>query len=190
MKYYQDITLLPDTEIPLHFLLSKVFSQIHLEFAEVKNREGNIPYALSFPEYGENTLGTKLRIFSNEKAELEKLDLRIKLSKFEDYIHITRIRDVPTNVKEYEIFSRYQVDGSVHQKAKRYVKRHDGVTYEEAVKFLQQKVSKTKLPYIQMISLSNRNHFRLFVKRTTVNSPLQGECGSYGLSLQCAIPKF
>lgn len=39
MKYYQDITLLPDTEIPLHFLLSKVFSQIHLEFADVKNRD-------------------------------------------------------------------------------------------------------------------------------------------------------
>ncbi len=29
--------------------------------------------ALSFPEYGENTLGTKVRIFSNDKAELEEL---------------------------------------------------------------------------------------------------------------------
>lgn len=190
MKYYQDITLLPDAEVPVHFLLSKVFMQIHIAFVEEKNKSGMMQYAVSFPEYGETSLGNKIRIFSIDRNELEKLDIRTKLSRFSDYVHVTSIRDIPERITSYEIFSRYQVDGSVHQKAKRYVSRHPGISYEEATRLLRQKNGKTKLPYVQMLSLSNSNRFRLFVKRTVVDVPLHIECGTYGLSDECTVPKL
>lgn len=37
MKYYQEITLIPDAEIPPDFLWTKVYAQIHLAFADREN---------------------------------------------------------------------------------------------------------------------------------------------------------
>lgn len=59
MEYYQEITLLPCAEVSLAFLWTKVFTQLHIAFADEKNKSGHNPYAVSFPEYRETGLGEK-----------------------------------------------------------------------------------------------------------------------------------
>lgn len=51
MNYYQDITLIPNGEVSLSFLWTKVFTQLHLVLAEEQRREGMVKTALAFPAY-------------------------------------------------------------------------------------------------------------------------------------------
>jgi len=51
MNYYQDLSLLAQEEINIHFLWSKIFQQIHLGLVEMQDEQGRVPIGLSFPEY-------------------------------------------------------------------------------------------------------------------------------------------
>lgn len=51
MKYYLELKLLPDDDISAHFLLAKVYTQLHIAFAEIKNAEHKINIGVSFPQY-------------------------------------------------------------------------------------------------------------------------------------------
>ena len=75
MNYYQDITLIPDGEVSLSFLWTKVFTQLHLALAEEKRREGMVKTALAFPAYQDKGLGNKIRIFAPSAELLERLHL-------------------------------------------------------------------------------------------------------------------
>ena len=57
MEYYREITLLPDAEVPLYFLWTKVYSRLHIAFADRKNKFSTV-YAVSFPEYKDCLLYT------------------------------------------------------------------------------------------------------------------------------------
>ena len=157
MEYYQEITLLPCAEVSLAFLWTKVFTQLHIAFADEKNKSGHNPYAFSFPEYRETGLGEKIRVFA-EAQELERLNLSKVLGRLLDYVHCTSIRKVPERKvqerKTYAVYSRYQPEGSIRVKAKRYAKRHPGVTIEEAARLLQGKRKSVRLPYIWSILLT------------------------------------
>ena len=112
MKYYLDITLLPDNEITLGFIWHKVYQQIHIALVENKVAENESDIALSFPQYCEKDkafpLGNKLRLFSPTQAILKKLSIATWLKQFTDYTHITSIKSVPETVNEYACFSRKQ----------------------------------------------------------------------------------
>ena len=95
MKYYQEITLIPDAEIPPDFLWTKVYAQIHLAFADRENIDHKQIYGVSFPEYADESMGEKARVFAPEEADLKKLDLKKALRRLSDYVHITSIREVP-----------------------------------------------------------------------------------------------
>lgn len=193
MEYYQEITLLPCAEVSLAFLWTKVFTQLHIAFADEKNKSGHNPYAVSFPEYRETGLGEKIRVFA-EAQELERLNLSKVLRHLLDYVHCTSIRKVPERKvqerKTYAIYSRYQPEGSIRVKAKRYAKRHPGVTIEEAARLLQGKRKSARLPYIQMKSLSRGGTFSLFIKKRVEKESALTECGTYGLSNNRTVPEF
>ena len=113
MEYYQEITLLPCAEVSLAFLWTKVFTQLHIAFADEKNKSGHNPYAVSFPEYRETDLGEKIRVFA-EAQELERLNLSKVLGRLLDYVHCTSIRKVPERkLRGYAVYSRYQPEGSI-----------------------------------------------------------------------------
>jgi len=61
MKYYLDITLLPDAETNLGFLWHKVYQQVHIALVENKVAKNQSEIAVSFPEYGSKAfpLGAK-----------------------------------------------------------------------------------------------------------------------------------
>ena len=193
MEYYQEITLLPCAEVSLAFLWTKVFTQLHIAFADEKNKSGHNPYAVSFPEYRETGLGEKIRVFA-EAQELERLNLSKVLGHLLDSVHCTSIRKVPERKvqerKTYAIYSRYQPEGSIRVKAKRYAKRHPGVTIEEAARLLQGKRKSARLPYIQMKSLSRGGTFSLFIKKRVEKESALTECGTYGLSNNRTVPEF
>ena len=48
MKAYLEIILKPQPEIPLYFLWEKVYQQIHLALAQMKNEYGTASIGISF----------------------------------------------------------------------------------------------------------------------------------------------
>jgi CRISPR-associated endonuclease Csy4 len=191
VAFYQDLTLLPDAEVPVNFLLSKVYMQIHIALGSWKNHYQNQPFGISFPEYGDKGLGSKVRIFSENREQLEELNLPDKLTRYRDYVHLTTARKVPAaRVKGYASYSRYQPDGTPEQKARRYVSRHPETNYEAALVLMKQRKEDYKNPYIQLKSLSNGNKFNLFVIKEEKPEAREGTFSTYGLSSEASVPEF
>lgn len=191
MNYYQDITLIPDGEVSLSFLWMKVFTQLHLVLAEEQRREGTVKTALAFPAYQDNELGNKIRILASSAEQLERLRLEQMLGRLSDYVHLTKIRKiVERRITGYSIYSRYQPDGSVERKARRYVRRHEGVSYEDALGLLSRRKETYDLPFIQMKSLSTAQSFSLFIKKTPCQIEQSGTFSTYGLSDRASVPEF
>lgn len=191
MNYYQEITLIPDGEVSLSFLWTKVFTQLHLALAEEQQREGMVKTALAFPEYQDKGLGNKIRIFAPSAEQLERLHLEQRLKRLSDYIHMPKIREIKKHrIVGYSIYSRYQPDGSVERKARRYVRRHEGVSYEDALGLLGRRKETYDLPFIQMKSLSTAQTFSLFIKKTPCQIEQSGTLSTYGLSDSASVPEF
>jgi CRISPR-associated endonuclease Csy4 len=199
MKYYLDITLLPDAEANLGFLWQKVYQQIHIALVEQKTADNQSDIAVSMPEYGDNKfpLGTKLRLLSSSEEQLQWLDAKKWLSRLTDYTHCSAIKEVPSTVTQFARFKRKQFNSSSERLARRRVRRKGG-TFEQAVAhfngFAEQQ---TKLPFLHVKSLSGGRLFKLFIERELINQPIKsvGKFNCYGLSEchagnQVAIPWF
>lgn len=206
MKYYIDITLLPDAEANLGFLWEKVYQQVHLALVENKTSANNSEIGLSIPDYSDNSfpLGSKLRLLASSEKLLQQLDIGKWLNRLTDYAHFTSIRAVPDNVKSFAKFKRIRsekimVDGkekmkkldtNIERLARRRVKRK-GETFEQALKYFngfQQR--ETNLPFINIKSLSENKQFKLFIEREFVDNPETGVFSCYGLSKETTVPWF
>lgn len=196
MKYYLEIKLLKQAEISMYFIWSKVFTQLHLAFVECKDQDDKIPIGISFPDYMFDSekefgmLGSKIRLFADDKKALIKLDLSKWLNRLQDYLQLSDIQEVPQNmVKEYAIFSRKQIKSNPERLARRRAKKDPSISFQEALKRYQ-KSDSTNLPYIQVNSLSSSNSFRLFVERKISETENQGYFSCYGLSNNATVPIF
>jgi len=196
MKYYLEIKLLKQAEISMYFIWSKVFTQLHLAFVECKDQDDKIPIGISFPDYMFDSekefgmLGSKIRLFADDKMALIKLDLSKWLNRLQDYLQLSDIQEVPQNmVKEYAVFSRKQIKSNPERLARRRAKKDPSISFQEALKRYQ-KSDSTNLPYIQVNSLSSSNSFRLFVERKISETENQGYFSCYGLSNNATVPIF
>ena len=198
MKYYIDITLLPDNEITLGFIWQKVYQQVHIALAENKIIENVSAIALAFPQYtqskenkGEFPLGSKLRIFASNQDQLDKLEIVNWLKRFRDHTHITSIKMVPDNINEYVCVKRKQFKTNLSRLARRRAKRKNE-TFEEALQHYATFNDKlTKLPFINVSSLSKKEQFKLFIDQTKVDVPIKGNFNCYGLSKEkSTVPWF
>lgn len=196
MKYYLEINLLKQAEISMYFIWSKVFTQLHLAFVECKDQDDKIPIGISFPDYMFDSekefgmLGSKIRLFADDKMALIKLDLSKWLNRLQDYLQLSDIQEVPQNmVKEYAVFSRKQIKSNPERLARRRAKKDPSISFQEALKRYQ-KSDSTNLPYIQVNSLSSSNSFRLFVERKISETENQGYFSCYGLSNNATVPIF
>ena len=199
MKYYQDITLLPDPETDLYFLWKKVYQQIHLALVEIKGEGNRVGVGVGFPKYvygkSRKHLGNKLRLFASTEAELNQLNAEKWLERLQDYAHLTKPRAVP-NKTEHVSFARKQIK-SLEKIAKRRAE-HLNISYDEALAFLMNagRSDECDLPFIQMESLSSessstsRNRFPLFVERKRVDKSMGGRFDCYGLSKTATVPWF
>ena len=189
MKWYIEITLLPGPEIPLYFLWSKVYQQVHLALAETNENR----IAVSFPRYqcneNQRHLGDKLRLFSVDRTQLENLNMSQKMKHLLDYIHQTAIRPVPDELTGYTIFKRHQTKSNNQRMARRLAKR-SAKSFQKAEEHYNGRQEEYSLaPYIRMSSSSTGEHFPLFIVRELINSPGENEKpNSYGLGK--AVPVF
>ena len=207
MKFYQEITLLPNPEVSLNFLWSKVFQQIHIGLVEMKNDSNQVPIGISFPEYtiGKkySILGSKLRLFAQNESTLVKYDATKWLARLNDYLHFTGIRSIPEKLTGYAIYQREQHKTGQERLARRYAKREEkwkiegdearlkkrqagrANNYEE----MEHKVITT--PFINLKSLSSDNTLCLWIKKTpTATSSSDAVYSTYGLSSKFSLPEF
>ena len=202
MKYYQEITLIDQAEISSYFIWSKLYTQLHIALAEIKDTNNKVNIGVSFPQYlfekndknSKVNLGKKLRIFAQNEADLKKLDLKKWLDRLTDYVHITSIREVPENIKSYAIYKRKQVKTNAERLARHRVKRGD-IGFDEALARYSNVVTTTDLPYIQMLSLStsdeqDKKRFKLFIEKRSIEQSKSQVFSTYGLSSESSVPEF
>ena len=192
MNFYQEIILKPQPEIPLYFLVSKVFKQIHLALAENKVDGNASAIGVSFPEYdaGQFLLGCKLRLFAPEKSALEQIQCEKWLSRLQDYLQCGEIEPLPEAVMGHACFRQVKPKGSKEKLARRRAKRH-GETFEQALAhYASYEEETSRLPYINMGSQSNGKHFRLFIEKQEQAQPQAGVFSCYGLSKTTTVPLF
>ncbi|MCG2609652.1 type I-F CRISPR-associated endoribonuclease Cas6/Csy4 [Acinetobacter sp. SM34] len=199
MKFYQEITLIDQAEISPYFIWSKLYAQLHLALAEQKDTNEKVNIGVSFPKYifepkteerkVKIHLGDKLRIFAQSEADLEKLNIRKWLDRLTDYLHITSIREVPSEIKEYSIYKRKQVKTNAQRLARHRVKRGD-IGFDEALARYSHVVTTTDLPYIQMKSLTSDKSFKLFIEKKPATKSETQVFSTYGLSSVSSVPEF
>jgi CRISPR-associated endonuclease Csy4 len=193
MNYYVDIKLLTDTEINLGFIWKKLYAQVHLALVEVRDENNLVSIGLGFPKYSNDRfLGDTLRIFAPTKEALEILDLNRWIARLLDYLIVSEIQEVPTNIKEYVSFGRQQFKTNRETLARRQAKRK-GISYEEALQnyanFNENK-NKTKLPYVNIKSLSTDREMKVFIKKSEPKEREDGLFSTYGLSNKSTVPWF
>lgn len=200
MNYYIEVTLMENEKFSPYELWSQLYPQLHLALVEVKNTDNKVNVGFAFPQYrfnenkGVGFIGTKLRLFASSESELKKLDLRSWLERLEDYVHITSIREVPKDVKNYAIYKRKQVKTNAQRLARHRVKRGD-IGFDEALARYSNVVTTTDLPYIEMQSLStsdeqSKKHFKLFIEKLPAEQSETQVFSTYGLSSQSSVPEF
>ncbi|MFI3119428.1 MAG: type I-F CRISPR-associated endoribonuclease Cas6/Csy4 [Methylococcaceae bacterium] len=191
MKYYQELELLPQDEVNLHFLWSKVFQQIHLGLVEMQDEQGRIPIGVSFPDYMDGKkLGGKLRLFANDETILSQFNATKWLSRLSDYVHCTGIRPVPEKILGYAVYQREQAKTGNERLARRYAKRHT-MDYDTALMRYSGLTHKTlATPFIRLKSLSGDQMFCLWIKKTKVEALSGATFSSYGLSAVAGVPEF
>jgi len=195
MNYYVDIKLLTDTEITLGFIWKKLYTQIHLALVEVRDKNNLTSIGLGFPRYSNDRfLGDTLRIFAPTKEELEKLNLNHWIARLLDYLTVSDIKEVPSNVTEFVSFRRKQFKTNAERLARRQAKRK-GISYEEALKNYEnfdeeEKKKKNRLPFINIKSLSSNREMKIFIEKSKAKEESQGLFSTYGLSSESTVPWF
>lgn len=198
MNYYIEVTLMENDQFSPYELWSQLYPQLHLALVEAKNADNKVSIGFSFPQYrfhqdkGVGFIGTKLRLFAESEANLKKLDIRRWLERLEDYVHVTSIREVPNDIKNYAIYKRKQVKTNAQRLARHRVKRGD-IGFDEALARYSNVVTTTNMPYIEMKSLStsdqqSEKRFKLFIEKQSAEKSATQVFSTYGLSSVSSVP--
>ncbi len=192
MNYYQEISLLPNADIGLYFLWEKVYQQIHLALVENKCADNASAIGVAFPEYNANRycLGRKLRLFAEDEQSMEQTQFDQWLNRLSDYVHLSRIKPMPEKLAGYACFKHIKLKGCQENLARRRAKRK-GETFQQAMAHFEDfEKQHSNLPYINMSSETNAQHFRLFIEKQAMEKPKTGLYSCYGLSNTTTVPLF
>lgn len=184
MESYQEIRVLPDPEFGTALLMAALFAKLHRALGQ--HAAGKI--GISFPRYAQNP-GDMIRLHSSA-ATLVLFSQTLWLKGLNDHIEVSEIRDIPADV-QYCCFSRVQIKSSAERLRRRSVKK-GWLTEEEALaRIPDSKSQHTNLPFIPMKSLSNGEHFQVFIRQGELRpQPNPGEFSAYGLSATATVPWF
>lgn len=190
MKYYQEVTLLPNEEITPNFLWSKIFTQLHIALADVKNSHGIDTIGVNFPNYqytekqGKTfaTLGHKLRIFAPSEQALQTLNLDKWLARLIDYVHIKRIQPVP-EVHGHVVVRRYRYKNFDKKVAE--FANFKGISDQEALAHcLAHKRAIKHYPFITLKSQTTQNDYKLSIWQEVAKDEKSGSLNTYGMNNQ------
>ena len=195
MKYYQELTLIPDPEIDIYFIWSKLYHKLHLGFVPLLDQTGKMSIGVSFPEYEcapkKIKLGSKLRLFASDEQTLKQLDTKQLLSHLSDYVHCGKIHSVPDKIDGYAVYQRVRPKNSIMSLAERYAKRHN-ITLGAALAIYQEnfKEKRLNLPFVRLKSATSQQVFPLMIRKKYVDCLVTGGFSSYGLSSDSSVPEF
>ena len=195
MSHYQELTLLQHEDVPLFALWGKVYVQIHLALTELQAALGTGKVGVAFPEYRFDAavqmgrLGSKLRVFADDAAILQQLNLSQHLRRYADYVQLSAVAAVPAE-HGLACYARVQVKSGAERATRRLIKRHPELNYETELARLQALSVHSALPFIQLNSLSSKQAFRLFIAKSEATVVQTGDFGTYGLSNTATVPDF
>ena len=195
MSHYQELTLLQHEDVPLFALWGKVYVQIHLALTELQAALGAGKVGVAFPEYRFDAavqmgrLGSKLRVFADDAAILQQLNLSQHLRRYADYVQLSAVAAVPAE-HGLACYARVQVKSGAERATRRLIKRHPELNYETELARLQALSVHSALPFIQLNSLSSKQAFRLFIAKSEATVVQTGDFGTYGLSNSATVPDF
>jgi CRISPR-associated endonuclease Csy4 len=194
MKFYIDITFLPAGDISNRFLWEKVYQQVHIAMVDYKNGGGSLSIAAAFPKYSAKNydLGDKLRLMSKNESAFSDFNIRERLAKFADYVHLTAAREVPTEISSHVSYSRYAVDSSKKRQIERRMRRHNETEAQAEIHFSGYRSKKVNLPFVYIYSHTTNTRFPLFVSEicSVINVEGGENFDSYGLSSDGHLPFF
>ncbi len=186
LTHYQEITIIPDPEIAPYFIWSKLFTQLHIGLADVKNKHDIETIGVSFPDYhydskGKSSkLGLKLRVFAPSQQDLETLNLNDWLSRLTDYVHIKRINEVNDKATGYVSVHRYRFKPIEVQAQTLAAKLK--ISDEGAMAIVTKRKPELALPYIQMRSQTNNSNYSLRILQRLCNEATVGSFNVYGIN--------
>lgn len=192
MTYYQEISLLPNAEITPYFIWQKVYQQIHLALVEYKNPDDTSSIGVAFPDYKTThySLGKTIRLFTENDQLLNNMQCKEWLRRLSDYTSVSEIKAVPERVEGYASFRHVKLKGRKEKLARRRAKRK-GESFEQALSYYANyEEQQSKLPYINMVSQTNCNRFRLYIEKQNLDKPYEGFFSCYGLSSNSTVPLF
>lgn len=192
MKYFIELTLLSNLEIPLHFIWKKLYQQIHFALVDIKFGDNISQIGVSLPEYNANdfVVGKKMRLFAEEEQTLKDMQCEKWLDRLQDYVQMRSVEAVPETVNDHACFKHVKMTGNAAKLARRRAKRHNESFERALAHFSGYEEQRTKLPYINMTSQSNGQSFRLFIEKQEKAEPQSGYFSCYGLSDTTTVPLF
>ena len=183
MNHYIDITIKPDSEMRISFLLNKVFTNLHRLLSRINSTQ----IGLSFPKYTV-TLGDVIRIHGT-KESLNEIQGRDWIGGLLQYCHITNVLTVPTSAR-YRTVSRKQANMS-HAKLNRLLAR--GTIAPDQAQAYKAKMFQNGLsnPFLELESASNGHRHRRYLSFGDITDhPTLGTFDQFGLSKHGSIPWF
>jgi CRISPR-associated endonuclease Csy4 len=192
MQYYQELTLLIQEDVDLYFIWHKLYQQLHLAFVENKTVNNTSAIGVAFPEYNADMycLGKTLRLFAEDEKLLEQMHCEKWLNHLKDYVHLNSIKHVPEKITGHACFKHIKLKGNKGKLARRRAKRN-GEPFQQALSHFEDfEEQRSKLPYINMISQTNGQSFRLFIEKQEMEQPKTGMYSCYGLSNSTTVPLF
>ena len=183
MKYFIDIKLLPDDDIPIYFLRNKIYAKFHKILFTLNSTD----IGISFPNY-KVKLGNIIRLHGTENSLLN-LQATNWLGGLSGYCDVSGIQAIPNEVV-YRTISRKQ-SNMTEAKLRRLIKRgsiSEDETKEYKAKMFQQSLDN---PYLELESRSNGHKHRRYIQFRALSSQVvEGEFDQFGLSKTATIPWF
>jgi CRISPR-associated endonuclease Csy4 len=188
LSHYIDLHLRPDPETTPTHLLAALYTRLHRALAAAPTTPG---IAVGFPGYdaSRHTLGECLRLYGSEAA-LQPWAAGAWMGSLRDHVSMAAPLPVPANAA-HRTLRRVQVKSSPERLRRRLMKRHN-ISEAQARERIPDSVGRaTDLPYVQMVSTSTAQQFKLFLALGEAQSqPQTGDFNTYGLSATATVPWF
>lgn len=183
MDSYIEVRLKPDAEMKEAELSRKIFSKFHKMLVKLNTNQ----IGLSFPEV-QLKLGRLWRIHG-KRDDLIKFQDSDWLGPLAGYCRVSKILDVPDNCKHRVISERRSNMSAA--KLRRLIAR-GSISQEEQKRYKVKMLSQGyDNPYIDTVSNSTKQIYRKFFKfGDIVETPVDGQFSTYGLSKKATVPWF
>ena len=191
--FYVDMTLRPDQDIPLHFLMGKLMSVIHSACVDCEHAHGFVNFGVGFPQYSRKSksLGRIIRLFASDSVTLPKVISDNRILRFSDYLQIDEIKQSPSKCQGHVQYRRVQYKSGKDRLIRRYAKRHN-IDLDIAKDFYTHfSRPEADLPYLVLESSSSKQQFRLYIDEV-LQPRDEGKpiFSSYGLTKGGSLPYF